>query len=1681
MILKYDWCSFIVLILTNIFLFLVPPVQPKVAKDLAGNFVYYIPDKAEAETSTEGNPPTMKTLVSALDKSLKSTEQVITLSPSKGENSSVVTISAENILGRFDPETLDSLNQLLDEVVENPGTARDLSVQNSTASSQGVPLLSAPLEGQTGGILPPASCLLPPHKPTEHDISSSSFLGSTTANPISSYDFSISQCVNSVSQLNSVTNQQDSNIQMSQAHPVVEAISGASNQIRKEQSTSQTLNYNCHISSTQTVLHQNSFQSKSLEFPIPSSETTSILDPSTVSTNQTVTQPLVLTDQRCSISGNLVNSLQKIPVELGLAQESIGQPQKSLNSLAVSVDQSTALLVDKTTQPSSAFTSYHPVQVYSTPSSQYQQSIMSTPKYLPQIDGSVSTSTSYSQNHGNLNPHQSIVSGTQHLALQSSEGSAPQNLTDQNMNNIQLQNSEVAELYSYMKQISTKTPLSNALDQRKLLSAKVPSPSRNGFTQNSGLPTPNIPNHRPMYNIPQALPQLQQYSQNYSTSLTQPHYGNMGLSLTPSPAPPTIVSNFEYKSPSNGSSYRGYMSSSTPGFYTPRPQNNTQSYVPGSYPGFITPTPGTPSSNFPRYPPQFYTPRPHNSAQTYPGYAQNNGPMTGVPRSQLPSRSSHPLKLMPKNQMTEVKKTVSKYQPDFSNYPEVCVCEKYDMGTEIHVEQIWLHMNQMYYLPQVQVLAIGSDEFVGILRDDKYYISVREIMIRMVPKFQEEVESYILQGKCDLGTMTIEEFEYLKQRGCIDVEIFQIISMESLRKMCRYLLNVHSELSSNTKKLTEAATGIYYRKILEKHTRCSKCGGAMKCSDILDRYEAIDCPVGITYKEQKMALLQKEVIENALGKKTGSPNRILPQQKSESFKIEKIKIGRLMVGGTQFNTFKIKEKCYISLRELVAYKLLTLQVLQSRLENLACRPRPAPSLVDKYFVKNNIEVHNTLWIDTIIVRCMCCLGQQKTHMPLQKHFKCGDFEEIWDKELECVDEGEEGKDLVYTLNPDTVTISNRKKIQKKTPPKSAFSALPSATTQITLGPGQKVTTKPLKIKVRDLATSERFTMKPAYRTYKLSEKKPVKKTVENGIYGGPVKTQLSDCNIPGKNHVEVFEDVNLASTSYGRSFNNRDRISTNLNPDMEPQNEPRAMTEESILEIAAREAMLMPDDLNDDMDVEYPTSVDSVIQSIGMGDGLPSEECVMQEIERGGLNLFDGVLSASICGDSGSRSQLEVSVADRQTEKKALSDKNSVKEPERLQPRSAPQKDKPPEKRKEGRKKRVPKRFEEYDLGMVQIHRDGYCTTVKHNENLLKKSKDTRNLHVLHAPLFREKLKEPETKQKILNVIKHSEMDSMVEMVSRNAEEAASISPVTDDVVEVSSPTHSDDAPVEEEVISNTSNDKILSVPVPEALEHSYSKEQSPEVIDENNVEKLCSPIKNYGNISEPSSPNTTSSSQSEESKSSRFKRACDKVAALESSQDEYRILHMLATVAEVVTESGDKEILPCDQQSVSDEQQFEVSEQRATSFEQSAVCESVNCEINAIHGPTNSMDQETCTNDVPHTENTQAIEREDDRMLSTDQRTEAMEEDIIGSDSIIPLNSPVMISDDEFLEEDDTRTTVSPENVPKLELRGRTLKFIDAVNNYMDVVEIQREPGIITSRIRFLEGANLAFPGKSI
>lgn len=1550
-----------------------------------GNIVYYLPDNPD--------PITMKTRVSDLQTPCKTTEQVISLSPVKGGNSSVVTINTESILGRFDPDTLNSLmlNQILDEVVENP---------NAAAES-----LSVPDSGVTPLEVPPLST---------QGMSSHATFESTTSksSSISSYNLNVNQCVNSVGPGTLVAIPQENTTPVTQALPDMKTLST----ILKKQPSSATLSQSVAIPLSELTVDQSSSQMKDSEISLSSNNTASILDPSALSQSEVVSNP-VLTNSNSSASGESLGTFQNVIAEQGSVQS-----HNNFNSLTVTSTQNVPLQEHPISQLCTAFSTYQPVEVISTPSSQYQQSIMSTTKSVPQLEGTMASTSlcSYIQSSHNLDPNTPLV--------RESQGSVPQNLTDQNMNNIQLP-SEIAELFQGRKQISAKTPSSNHCNQNKGMARKFQHHSRNGFKQNSGLPVPNIPGS--LCSLP-SLPastftQGQHYSQTLPTGVSQFHPTGLESPLAPTQPPPPYMRNFTslgFNSPANGALLRRTASClSSP----------------------------IPSSSMQRYPLSFYSPRPQSSTQgffmgTFPGYSQNGGFMTNGQRSQQPSRPKQSLKLMPKNQMMEVKKTISTYWPDFSNYPEVCVCEKCDLGTEIHVDQIWLYMNQMYYLPQIHVLAIGCDELVGILREDKYFVSVREVIYRLIPKFQRDVENYLLQARCEVDTMTGEEFAYLMQRGCIDSQIYEIISLESLREMCRFLLNSQSELSSETRKLTEAATGVYYRKILEKHTRCSRCGGAVKCNDLLDRYEAVDCPVGITYKEQKMALLQKEVIENSPKKKSAAMVQ-KPQQKITA-QIEKIKIGRLLVGGTQFNTFQIKDKCFVSLRELVAYKLLTLQVLQSRLESLSYRPRPAPGFVDKYFIQNNIEAYNTLWIDTVIVRCMCCFGQQKTQMPLQKHFKCGDLEVTWDKELEGLDEGDM-KGVVYTLNPDTVTISNKKFLQAKVTPKPVVSN--DKETKLTMGPKRTGREKPLIIKMRDLQPSKQVNF--VRRTGQLTSKTCMidEQKISDSNENSPMKTQT-----------KIIRDVNLGSTSLGQDVNSNTSSLNNFSSGMESQNAQPTMTEESILEIAAREAMLIPSDLDDTDGTEYPITVDSVIQSIGMSDGLPSEEYVMEEIEREGLNIFDGVLSVSICGDNGSKVE---EITDKQPDKrKELNTSSRKLESGQIQSSTSTKKG------KEGRKKRVPKRFEEYDLDTNNISQNDHGNKIRYYENMpRKKDQKMKKLRVFRAPSFRNHLKKIEKEEAVLSVIKHSEMEGISEMISRNQEEAASVSPVADD--EEVTITEENKKTTPENNGETTDLDTVISVSVTEPSEHSLSaespfqNEMSLDQINENNIEKLCSPIKELGNNSDTSSPNTSFTSLSENSKTSRYRRACDKVAALESSQDECRILHMLATVAEVVNESGDEKGALSDQKPEGEDPVMEACDISATVVEPSAVCESVQSAADIVDSlpdaPSNREQLSLSHDQGSHSE----------RSFSNNYEgvSEPVEEDFTVIDNTD--YSPILISEDEVSDGDNEPVTMSQEK--KLE------QFISAVNKYIDIVEIQTEPGIITSKIRFLQGANLVFPGR--
>lgn len=1665
----------------DIFLFLDPPVQPKVAKDLAGNYVYYLPDKSTTEATGTAASSTVNYSLSAPVATTHCMEQVITLSPVKGGAANVVTINSGNILGRIDADTLNSLNQLLDEVPENQDSSMKtlkeklntedvLTVESASYNSNplvgSISVMSSSAGMQTSIPLPVVSSSTSSVKPSTQDISvSSNSLG--VVNPVGSL---------SVTELPSITQS------VNQSNPSMVSADFSNNQngIGTELlSITQSVNLSAvppEIDKIELGHNQESFpvQTKNSVFSVPSSLTSSILN----SVSQTIDQSLVLESPGTSVN-NLTTEALIVPRDFSEPQH-----QSTISQLSAhqSVLQNTILPPFHSIQSNVALSTYQPVEVFSTPSSQYQQSIMSTPKQVPQVDRNADQRLSY------VDLNQSTGDSVQPPVFQpDGRCVVPQILTDVNMNNIQLQHTGIPTMYSGVDQVTVRDSTDTLSEQNKFMSQSVQTYSRNGYSHHVGLPLQSVSNPGPLYNVNTVPSTPPRHSQAYSSNLSQ--------SLIPalSPARNTYRTSL-YKSSSNGSFYRS-----------------------GNFLSSTAPNPGHQSLQ--RHSQPFFSPRPPSATQTYGSdnytmYFQGDVSQTSMAKSEPSSGPNIPRKLMPKRQMLQVKKHVSMYWPDFSNYPEVCGCDKIEMGSEIHIEQIWLHMQQMYYLPQIHILVIGCDEFVGILRGKKYYISVREVMIRLIPKFQKEVQSYLSDMKCEMDFMTLEELAYLKQRGCIDSDIHDIISLGSLRELCRCLLNRHSRLDSETNKLTEAATGIYYRKILEKHTRCSKCGGAVKCCDNLDRYEAIDCPVGITYKEQKMALLQREVIESAFGRKT-SLNRRNPQQ--TAIESERIHVGRLLVGGTQFNTFKIKDKCFISLKELVNFKFSTLQVLQSRLVNLQSRPRPAPSCVDKYFIKKNIAVYNTLWIDTVIVRCMCCLGQQKTQMPLQKYFKFGDYEDVWDKEIHGLDDCDVNG-VVFTLNPNTVTISNKRFIQRIN-----RSGPVSHRETITAGPGKKIEVKPSTTTMRALPETVvrtpngtvKFATRPAYREYQCKSRGPNLKKMkicERNLMANENRNndEESLVKMPG-----IERDANLVCSSFGQNLTDQMRGLTKLSPEMDNT------TEESILEIAAREAMLMPEYLNDSDGLEYPTSVDSVIQAIGMEDGLPSEEFVIQEIEEGGLNLFDGVLSSSICGESGSK--FDDNFTDRQTDKNQMllvSPKKSSPFNQRTITHSAKTEDLPEMKRTEIRKKRVPKRYEEFFQNSIHTvlqsknekrKGNGSCTTIKHNGKTSKqRNKGTKSQQDVQTLVSRNGVVNPDKMEsRILNVIKHSE----IEGITKKNQEEASVNPVANHKINVKdgdsnskemhlsenlcgsqqsqnldlSATQCAVAPSEKVNASEGENVHCEEI---RPIELMNSKENSPEVVIENNIESLCSPIKKLDNASNTASPNGSSSPLSDEVKSSRFKRVYDKVAALESSQDEYRILHMLATVAEVMTESGDEQ---CNQSTGSGGQHEEscdlhteiisgkcdnedTNHVKSLDFMGKVPTDSSNPDASLTIQSDNVTEKEISSDD----KESRSCDRDDQsgaRTGLTDVEVDPVKDTSDSKNSIPELYS-TLISDEEL---SDVPPRVLPGFGPGTDLWERLSKFISSVNRYVDVIQSQREPGIQSSRIRFLKGAEQAFPGEEV
>lgn len=394
--------------------------------------------------------------------------------------------------------------------------------------------------------------------------------------------------------------------------------------------------------------------------------------------------------------------------------------------------------------------------------------------------------------------------------------------------------------------------------------------------------------------------------------------------------------------------------------------------------------------------------------------------------------------VMAKTQATAVKKTASNYIPDLSGLEGVCFCPLDAKREECPIEQLVAVTlkngtgKMMKQLP-VHIIVISMEEFVTFQKEGKLYVSVGEIVQRLIPEFKKEVENFInTDMDCETNQMSFFELQYIKQRRCVSFQLsnWMLISLTTLRRMCREFLKQKAFVRSLSNRLQNAADAPYFVKRLGKHTRCSICGGAVKMLDIADEYVWLHIPLP---DETEVRCGPYDIVPTSMNEVPHDAQTASDRQQGNT-KLEgedrRIDIKHLFVSSITFHSFQIVtdgskevDKTYVSLKELVESRVLSIQALQVGLIKQQYTPRRAPSIVDDYYCKHSVDVDDTLWIDLLTIRCVCCMGKQSNGYSMDLYNRFGRGQ--WKEEVVCTILGPDDREnerKVFTLYPATYKI-----------------------------------------------------------------------------------------------------------------------------------------------------------------------------------------------------------------------------------------------------------------------------------------------------------------------------------------------------------------------------------------------------------------------------------------------------------------------------------------------------------------------------------------------------------------------------------------------------------------------------------------------------------------------------------
>ncbi|XP_045190302.2 uncharacterized protein LOC123547343 [Mercenaria mercenaria] len=256
-------------------------------------------------------------------------------------------------------------------------------------------------------------------------------------------------------------------------------------------------------------------------------------------------------------------------------------------------------------------------------------------------------------------------------------------------------------------------------------------------------------------------------------------------------------------------------------------------------------------------------------------------------------------------------------------------------GMDVPVEQVFIRDGQMYQLPDANIVRIGKFEFYAFLKDGLFCIPVGNF-IRVVGREVRSLFASVIDLKSlNLHSLTPDEVCLLEQKckNYFDSSNKDLIDLVSIQKICLDLLNLRPDNIT----LKMLAFSIPCQRQFGSHVRCSKCG------------------------------LPK--------RGQGKDKRYVPLAKTGNHTAKvAATVGTLKIGEDEFTSFELSSGTYVSFKDIVQNKIMSLSVLQERMKKINSKAIKAPKGIEEYFFMHSCLVDNTLWIDTVTLRCLVCMS-----------------------------------------------------------------------------------------------------------------------------------------------------------------------------------------------------------------------------------------------------------------------------------------------------------------------------------------------------------------------------------------------------------------------------------------------------------------------------------------------------------------------------------------------------------------------------------------------------------------------------------------------------------------------------------------------------------------------------------